>query len=136
MNLLKRGYLVISEDILVKEYLLSTNNFEKPKELHNNNAVCMYLMRLILLEPGSIQSKPEMGVGLVSRWRYSDSTQFDGLKAEIQKQVREYLPEFQFTDVSISFNARSKKLYIDIDLNDIRYSFISTPDNILELYQL
>lgn len=124
------------EDIIFREYLLSANKFQKPKELYNNDAVCMCLMRLMLLDPGSIQSKPEMGVGLVSKWRYSDSKELDGLKIEIQKQITDYLPQFQFSEVNLSYIASEKKLYIDIDLNDIRYSFIATPEGDLKLYEL
>lgn len=118
----------------VKEYLLSTNKFEKPKEFKNNDAVCLYLMRLLLLDPGSIQSKPNMGVGLVTKWRYSEEDQMQSLSLEIQKQISDYLPQFQFSNVITRLE--NKSIVVEIDLNDVRYSFITTEDGDLKLYQI
>lgn len=117
----------------VKEYLISTNKFEKPKEFKDNDAVCLYLMRLLLLDPGSIQSKPDMGVGLVTKWRYSGEEEMASLSLEIQKQITDYLPQFQFSNVITRLE--NKSIIVEIDLNDVRYSFIAE-DGDLKLYQI
>lgn len=116
-----------------KEYVLSVNKFEKPKELTEYDAVCMYVMRLLLLDPGTIQSKPEMGVGLVSKWRYSDSENNDELRIEIERQVAQYLPMYQLNNIHLS--TVKKELLIEMTLNDVIYSFI-TDNGTLKLYQV
>ena len=55
----------------MKEYSISINEFNKPKEYDGINSLYITLIRLILLEPGTYQTNPNMGVGIVSRFRYS-----------------------------------------------------------------
>ena len=40
-------------------------------------------MRLILLTPGTIQTHPEMGVGLITKYRFMYDTELQNLKKVI-----------------------------------------------------
>ena len=55
----------------VSEPLMSINKFNKPKVLQEPDSGVIRIVRLILLEPGTIQTHPDMGVGIVSKFRYS-----------------------------------------------------------------
>jgi hypothetical protein len=57
----------------ISEFGFSVDEFNNPKVYKNAEAVSTLLVRLLLLEPGTIQSHPNAGVGLISRYRYSDT---------------------------------------------------------------
>ena len=70
-----------------KEYVLSTNSFKKPKVLTGKTAIATLLVRIILLEPGTDPLQPEMGVGLVSKYRFLNGPLEVDLKNDIKSQV-------------------------------------------------
>ena len=55
---------------ILKEYVIGTNDFKQPEEYLGKKAVGLLVERLLLLEPGTDPMRPEMGVGLVSKYRY------------------------------------------------------------------
>lgn len=84
---------------------MSVNKFDKPTKLVDRenfpSATQVLITRLILLEPGTIQSHPEMGVGIVSRYRFTDADDLTRLEQDIADQVSKYLPELHDVDVDI-----------------------------------
>ena len=84
-----------------KEYLLSINEFMQPKVLKNDQAAYTDIIRLFLLEPGTNQTHPEMGIGIRSRYRFSDTSEIYKLKQEIKEQMKTYLPNLIMMDVHI-----------------------------------
>ena len=83
-----------------KEYCLSLDNFNRPAEITGGEAVAYLIARLIMLEPGSDPLHPTMGVGLVSKYRYS--TKMEELKTDIKDQISTWLPDFvSDTDISL-----------------------------------
>lgn len=109
----------------INEYLISKNEFETPKELKDRAAVCIWLIRLLLLTPGSIQSHPNMGVGLRSKWRYVNMDKLDSLESEIQKQIMTYLPKFKLVEVSVQQQS-SNTISILINIDKATYAFNNT----------
>lgn len=105
-----------------KEYILTTDEFLKPKVLKGKAAISQLLLHLILLEPGTYSNRPSMGVGLVSRYRYSDTANIKKLKTDIYNQITTYLPEFSAVDVDLSIGEDSN-LIIDITIDDTVYKF-------------
>ena len=81
------------------EPLLSVDKYYKPLVAKGENYATLMLIRLILLEPGTFQTHPDMGVGLVSRFRYSTGVDMVKLAASIKEQIMTYLPQFTLTDV-------------------------------------
>ena len=63
--------------VSLKEYTLDVNAYGTPLDYKNFNALGTLIMRLILLEPGTITHSPKMGVGLISKYRYMQSDKLD-----------------------------------------------------------
>ena len=81
------------------EPLLSVDKYYKPLVAEGDDYITLMLIRLILLEPGTFQTHPDMGVGLVSRFRYSMDVDMGKLSNTIKEQIMTYLPQFTLTDV-------------------------------------
>ena len=105
-----------------REYTLSTNSFKKPRVLTGKPAVATLLVRLILLEPGTDNNYPEMGIGLVSKYRFLTEELATDLIENIKSQVATYLPELQCTNVEISYSPE-KAVILKITIDDVIYTF-------------
>lgn len=101
--------------IPINEYHLSIDEFKEPKVSSNAEAVATLLIRLLLLEPGTFQSHPNMGVGIVSRYRYSMEGKASDLEADFKKQIETYLPEFQSVRVKVSERNYQYNIAAEID---------------------
>ena len=89
----------------MKEHVLSLNDFNMPKVFNENDSAYVLIIRLLLLEPGKFQSHPEMGVGIRSRYRFTnDENLLVSLKNDINNQINKYLPELVATDVTVTKN--------------------------------
>lgn len=97
-------------------------------------AIYILLQRLMLLDPGSIQSHPDMGVGIITKWRYSYYENIDLLQSEIQTQIEKYLPQLQGVNVKIA-RADHHDIIISIEVNNKLYVFELHEDK-LQLKQL
>lgn len=103
----------------MNEYLLSLNPFNKPKILEEKDAIYTLLIRLILLEPNTFPTHPNMGVGIVSRYRYSDFFDLEKLKVDITNQVIIYLPEL--IPVTVEVGDDGVNIIIQITSNGTLY---------------
>ena len=111
----------------ISEFSFSVDDFKSPKVYKNPKAVAVLLTRLLLLEPGTIQSHPEMGVGLYSNFMYGmEGTTASNLKSSIQKQITTYLPDFQSLNVSVV--QKENTLYITIEIDGYVYGFVYNAD--------
>lgn len=119
------------------EPILTTNEFNEPTILKGNNAISQLLIHLILLEPGTYASRPKMGVGLISRYRYNDEKSLEQLKQDIHEQISTYLPEFEAVDVSLSLDSDGE-LTINIQIDDTIYKYETSKqeDNDIRLIDL
>lgn len=113
------------EVIKIKEYGLSTNSFKQPKEYEDADAIFVLIKRLILLNPGTYPNHPNMGVGLFKNWKFADMDDMGLLRNEIEKQILEYLPQFQLSEVSITKKGE-KELAILIQVENIIYTMETT----------
>lgn len=84
-----------------KEYLLSINEYVQPKVLKGEAAAYTNIIRLFLLDPGTNQTHPEMGIGIRSRYRFSDTAEISTLQAEVKDQLKTYLPNLTVMDVQV-----------------------------------
>lgn len=108
----------------MNEYLLSTNKYNRPTILNENDTANLLLLRLLLLTPGSMPLHPKMGVGLASKWRYSDMTRIDELAEEVEDQISTYLPMLSPARVEIKENQEvDNEIIIDITIDNIVYSY-------------
>lgn len=108
--------------LLEKEILLSVDNFKRPTVLEGKDAIGTLLVRLIRLEPGTFTSRPKMGVGLLSNYRYCDEGKALELKDHIKEQIKTYLPEYQAVQVATKLNPNGR-LLIDITIDKTLYRY-------------
>lgn len=110
--------------LLLKDYLLDVDPFQKPKILGNEEAIASLLVRLILLEPGTNPIFCGMGCGLVSRFRFSKADDSE-IKEVIENQIETYFPDATVTDIEFEYN-NDKTVDIKITVNDIQYVYSSS----------
>lgn len=107
---------------LEQEMLLSVSAFNKPKVLEGKDAIGTLLVRLIQLEPGTFVTRPLMGVGLLSNYRYCDAEKALLLQDHIKEQIKTYLPDYQAVRVTTKLNP-SGGLVIDITIDETLYRY-------------
>lgn len=95
-----------------KEYLLSINEFIQPKVLKKDQAAYTDIIRLFLLEPGTNQTHPEMGIGIRSRYRFSDTSEISKLQREVKDQLEIYLPNLLIMNVQIETYGTTLAIFI------------------------
>ena len=97
-----------------KAHVLSLNEFNMPKVFSESDSAYVHIIYLLLLEPGTFQSHPNMGVGLRSRYRYNNNENFLlDLKNSITDQISTYLPELTFIDISLTVSNTTLGIIID-----------------------
>lgn len=123
-------------DGIFKEYVIETNDFKQPKIHYGKKAIGVLLVRLLLLEPGTDPMRPDMGVGLVSKYRYMFPDGLSDLKVDIYKQVQTYLAPY--SQVSITLTIENKELHIEIKIDDNTYKYetVQQEDHSLTLKDL
>ena len=104
------------------EYLVSVNEFKEPKKLEGQSARGLLILRLILMDPGTDQLHPTMGVG-IRKYRYGVKN-MDELRKSIDYQIRTFLPDFQTVDVTL-IQTPDKLLNIEITADDVVYVYDS-----------
>lgn len=106
-----------------EDSLLSINNFGKPKTVNEHAFIYTMLVRLVLLEPGTIQSHPDMGIGITSKYRYMPMDEaISSLKTELQRQISMYLPELSGVEIDISQQGQNG-LSLKFNINGVLYDF-------------
>lgn len=120
-----------------QEHLLTTDEFNNPKVLTGKDAISQLLIHLILLEPGTYASRPTMGVGLISRYRYNSEESLEQLRQDIQDQVTTYLPEFGAVNVKLEMDEENR-LVINIEISGTIYQYETSKqeDNNITLTEL
>lgn len=121
---------------ILKEYLISTNEYNLPKEVLGKKAVGVLMVRLLLLEPGTDPMRPEMGVGIVSKYRYMFPDNLADLKKDICDQLARYLYPYQ--RINIVMEVKNKELLMDIMIDDTTYKYViaEQEDNTVTLQEL
>ena len=115
-----------------REYFIGIDEFNHPKVYTDQHATFVLLIRLILLEPGTYPNHPDMGVGLVSRYRFVMKEKLGELQTRIQNQINTYLPEFSAVNVEVSYEEQHKYTQISIMIDEITYKMTYNPEtNIL-----
>lgn len=114
----KSNYFADSE-----EPIMSIDKFSRPIVLKNEDYAVMLIIRLILMEPGLIQTHPDMGVGLVSRFRYSTAPDMNTLAKTILDQINNYLPQFSLVNVKCDLDPDTKLINIYITSEQLKASF-------------
>lgn len=110
----------------IREYVLSLDDYKNPKVFEGENAIAILLIRLFLMNPGDIETHPNMGIGLYKNYRNMWMDDIPALQLNAEKQIAQYLPMLQ--NVSINITQKEKKskiILIDIQVENTIYSLIS-----------
>lgn len=118
---------------MIEEATLSVDNFNQPKMLLNEEAVGIRIARLIMMEKGTIQTHPNMGVGIRSRYRYAEASEMIRLNFDIKSQIEEYLP-LPYSSIDVNCRLISKVVVIDILADKELFRF--TYDQQKDLFEL
>ena len=117
-----------------REYLFSTDSFNRPTTVEQEPAVGIRLLELLMMDPGSNPLHPAMGVG-IRNYRYGINSISD-LENRIRDQIRTYLPMYQVDDVTLVLTP-DKILNIEIRVEGNTYRFNSSDtDNPIKLDDL
>lgn len=117
----------------MKEYLLTTNSFNKPRVAVDKEAACILIVKLLMMNPGDSRINPEAGVGIVKRFRYIGENDIDQLESETQTQIGLYLPELQ--GANVSFTLDEKIVYITIEIDDTIFKYkLGDDDDQIQVY--
>lgn len=114
----------------ITEFAFSVDDFKNPKLFKNPEAVTTLLVRLLLLEPGTLQSHPDAGVGLYSRYSYSTEGTALKLQGEFQSQIERFLPLFQGARVSVKEKNKTFRISVEIDNTMYGISYDTDTKNI------
>lgn len=106
------------------EYTLSVNEFNQPKVSNGIKAILNKIIMLIMMKPGTYPTRPYMGVGLVDNYRYTFFDNIPNLKAEVNRQIELYLPEFASVRVDFATKSSDKNLYIYIVVQNSLYTLL------------
>lgn len=107
--------------MITHEFAFKVDEFGDPVVFKDSECIMMNLVHLLLLEPGTFQSHPEMGVGLVSKYRYMTDDKIQDLKDDFQAQIEKYLPQYQAVDIQVALE--NMILLISTKINGSVYGF-------------
>ena len=114
----------------ITEYSLNLDSFLNPTIYKGRSAVEILICRLILLEPGTIETHPNMGVGISSKYRNMASSDLTELDNDIKDQITTYMPFIYGVEVKTAV-LKKGILRIAIKANDELFAltFDSNKDN-------
>ena len=113
----------------MEAHVLSLNEFNMPKVFNASDSAYVHIIQLILLEPGKYQSHPNMGVGIKSRYRYNNDSNFlMNLKNDITNQIETYLPELGAVNITLTSKDQILGIIIDTSTGTYVVAYNSTTD--------
>lgn len=113
----------------MEAHVLSLNDFNMPKVFNESDSAYVHIIQLILLEPGTYQSHPKMGVGIRSRYRHNNEDNFlIDLKSDITNQINTYLPELIDVTVTLTHNDHLLGIIIDTSTGTYVVAYNSITD--------
>ena len=132
-----------------RDHLLALNDLGLPKVVDMSkiepgvmNTAITCIARLIVMRKGTDMDRPDMGIDIVGRYRFSESPELTRLQNEIEEQIAMYLPEFLPVDVESSMvieetaNQLIRKIKIDIYLDGTLYQLLyNNNESKLEILQ-
>lgn len=113
------------------EYTMSVNNIRRPVIATQKDAIYILLARLALLDPGTNQAFPTMGLGLKTRWRYALADKVNSLVSEYQRQITMFLPGLRLLELKAEMKGKTLIFRVNID-NTVYPIKINTENYTLE----
>ena len=105
-------------------------------EINKLNSAVILIARLIMMRKGTDPDRPDMGIDIAGRYRFSFTNELYNLEREIQDQLFSYLPELSPITVSVSYQSettknleRQNKICIDLNINMTTYRLMYDRDS-------
>ena len=111
----------------ITEHLIATDVYKRPFTIKDKDALAVLIIRLLIMHPGTNPLHPEMGIGLVERYRYCSADDISTLNSEIEEQMKQFLPNFRYTNVECTMV--DKYIDINIAIDDTLFSFTTQTDD-------
>ena len=83
--------MATTNNSVVKEYTLSTNEFNTPKVFTDVNAIAVLIIRLFLLAPGILSNNPECGIGLYEKYSHITEDELEDFNDIASDQLTRYI---------------------------------------------
>lgn len=105
------------------EYTMSINNIQRPRIVKGHDAIYILLVRLALLDPGTNQAFPDMGLGLRTKYRYALEDKLTEMVSDYRNQIETYLPSLNLVDLSAEVKSKHLIFNVNID-NSLIYPIV------------
>lgn len=96
------------------DHLFATNNFSKPKSISGKDEIHIQLLRLLNMTPGTMPNNPDMGVGILTKFKFGSEEQAEELEERISSQILDYIG-VQADQVTVELVDSMYKITIIID---------------------
>lgn len=106
----------------MNEYLISVDNYKKPKVVSGNKGNYYFILRLMIMEAGTNPLFPLMGLGLRRRCRFITEDEIPDIQIELNKQIETYLPDLMITNISMEMDNGTLRITISSDEEQYNYS--------------
>lgn len=107
----------------ITDHALAIDSFKNTVTYKGFSAIEMQICRLIMIEPGTYETHPELGVGLVSRFRDAPSSELETLDRRIKEQMTTYMPDVYGVEVKTSLVPKTGELRIAVKANGQVFAF-------------
>lgn len=107
----------------MNEYLLAVDNYKKPAKYSNEKAEYYVILKLILMNKGENQLFPDMGVGLIKKYRYMTEDNIPELENDIESQISKYLPELMIDTVTVQIINENLTISVSSSQNNTNYNY-------------
>lgn len=115
----KKGVTNVDESDNIRDYLLSLDDLGKPKVIDMSKIIngvytpaILCILRLIIMRKGTDPDRPDLGIDIVGRYRFSYESELTTLQNEITEQIERYLPELTPTTIEVSMQDNDTYLHI------------------------
>lgn len=109
----------------MNEYLLAVDNYNKPSKITGKKAEYYVILKLLLMNKGENPLFPDMGVGLVQKYRYCTEDDIPDLEQDINDQMTTYLPLLLIDRVTVSLEDGNLVLSISSSETETNYNYSS-----------
>lgn len=118
----------------LKEYSFDIDEYGDPKIYTNFEALGAILMRLFMLEPGTLQNNLDCGIGLISKWKYIQEDQKEAFINYATDQISDYINPYMSVNMSVEFLSGKNIMVIFLEIDTRTYQFYFNRDTLsLEL---
>ena len=102
--------LNLTDDDNPRDHLLALNDLGLPKVIDMSriesgvmNTAITCIARLIVMRKGTDMDRPDMGIDIVGRYRFAETSEMTTLQLELEEQIAMYLPDLLYLLYCILF---------------------------------